>query len=292
MNMEANYNANMYLLYDDLNEIENKVDAITKEIQENIYDNKSSPLSSIEVGDNLNGKTLYLSFPRDSYEYIPYDNKSSQIYIIKTSNGCGIRYQYDNSRSIINVSIHYTNANAFLYAIYVEDNNPYLNYKRFVLPDDFGIVTEINTDTELYEYIQIYKDENIIPNYVKKDWVENEFPYMQDIDNIEQGIKNIGDYFTKPLGWIETKDWLGTISIYNRYNYGVDTKPFSYQDINRWITDLNLIEQEDMENVTLWNTYKSEYYWQGHTNYIQHKVLYNDEQVQYEDEDLEYYYLD
>ena len=48
------------------------------------------------------------------------------------------------------------------------------------------------------------------------------------LNNIERGIKNIGDGYFRPYGWQERKNWKKAMS-------------FSYNDVNRWIYDLNLI---------------------------------------------------
>ena len=68
--MNNYYNSDMYLKTSDLNNIENDIESITDEIQQNVFNNQQSPLRNIRVGDNLNGKTLYLSFPKNIYEYI------------------------------------------------------------------------------------------------------------------------------------------------------------------------------------------------------------------------------
>lgn len=264
--MEDNYESLMYLTLNDLNQIENKIEELTSLIQENIYDNQQSPLRNIQVGDDLSGKTLYLSFPKDSYEDI---TSSDVIFFIKAQDVLGLYYQlYNNLYKTISVrtfdettSSGFRNYYAYSKNINSNTNNPYLNNIRFKLPNDYGIVTEIDDESPFYQYVKIYDDETIIPNYEKKTWVLNEIPYMQDIDRIEQGIKNLGDYFTKPKGWITTKDWIKTNTIDDRSDYGVGSKGFSYIDINRWIHNLNLIDEKDMDNITIWNTNKTQYYW-------------------------------
>lgn len=288
--MEDNYESLMYLTPNDLNLIENKIEELTNFIRENIYDNQQSPLRNIQVGDDLSGKTLYLSFPKDSYEDITNENKT----IIVTMDDSTKRIAYLYTPNDYNRRYIYVRTAGLSYYIYAENKNlpnPYLNNVRFRLPNDYGTVTEVNENDQFYQYIKIYDDETIIPNYEKKTWVLNEIPYMQDIDRIEQGIKNLGDYFTKPKGWITTKDWLKTNTIDDRSDYGVGSKGFSYIDINRWINNLNLIEQEDMENATVWNTNKSEYYWDGDVNYKLAKVTYDNKKIQYGGEDIHYKYI-
>ena len=66
--MIERYNDSIYLKTSDLNSIENTIESITNEIQEEVFNNQSSPLRNIQVGDNLNGKTIYIQFPQNIYE--------------------------------------------------------------------------------------------------------------------------------------------------------------------------------------------------------------------------------
>lgn len=92
------------------------------------------------------------------------------------------------------------------------------------------------------------------PTFPSKEWYVNDFPYIQEIDRIERGVKALGDYWYKPDGWIENKEWLT----------GDETsqviKSFSFEDINRWIVDLDLIEEVIGDNTTIWNV-QSFVYW-------------------------------
>lgn len=97
------------------------------------------------------------------------------------------------------------------------------------------------------------------PNYFSKTWVVNEFPYIQEIQRIETGVDNLKNYWYKPDGWIESKIWL----------YETETeqiiKSFSFEDINRWIVNLNLMEQIIGDESTLWNV-QSYINWNGESN--------------------------
>ena len=290
--MRDNYESFMYLAPDDLDAVENKIEELTNLIQENIYDGQQSPLRNIQVGDDLSGKTLYLSFPRNSYNYI---NNTVEQNIITIDNNFYIGSVNLADRGYKVIRVHYTGTNPFIYS--KDENvegvtNPYLNYVRFKLPDDYGIVTEINQNNDFYQYIKIYENEEIIPDYVTKTWVSNEIPFMQDIDKIEEGVKNLGKYFTKPIGWITTRTWFNTNTVTDRSDYCAGSKGFSYQDINRWIHNLNLIEQEDMGDFTIWNTDKTEYEWEGHSEWSDYKVQYEGDDVQYGGSDIYYEYVD
>ena len=69
-----------------------------------------------------------------------------------------------------------------------------------------------------------------IDTYTPKTWSSSDFLFYTYLNNIETGIENLGTAYTKPTGWQNTKTWEKGMS-------------FSYRDVNRWITDLNLIEQ-------------------------------------------------
>ena len=69
-----------------------------------------------------------------------------------------------------------------------------------------------------------------IESYTPKTWSDNDFLIYTYINNIEDGIKNLGDSYFKPYGWQGKKTWTKGMS-------------FSYRDVNRWISNLNLIEE-------------------------------------------------
>ena len=85
--MIERYNDSIYLKTSDLNSIENTIESITNEIQEEVFNNQSSPLRNIQVGDNLNGKTIYIQFPQNIYESI----SGSENIFIETDNN----YQFN-----------------------------------------------------------------------------------------------------------------------------------------------------------------------------------------------------
>lgn len=92
------------------------------------------------------------------------------------------------------------------------------------------------------------------PAFSSKLWLPADFPYIQEIDRIERGVNTLKEYWYKPDGWIDCKTWLT----------GTETsqviKRFNYEDINRWIVDLDLMDAALDEEVTLWNI-QSYIYW-------------------------------
>ena len=264
------YNSAMYLKTSDLNNIEDDIESITNDVQEMIFDNQQSPLRNIQVGDNLNGKTIYLLFPKD------IESTTSRISIITTGNLATqytkrIFFEYSNNvRRVYIITFDIKNGvrvDKTQDIYYKSDNsyNPSIYCMRFKLPNNFGVVSNINTTDGLNEYIKIYDDENIIPNYIKHTWVDDEPLSMQKIDNIERGIKNIGDYYYKPQGWLKNKEWLET-SDFNEIYPNINNKFISYQDLNRWVNNLSLIDFDDLYNICLWNTDISNLQWNRYTN--------------------------
>lgn len=67
-----------------------------------------------------------------------------------------------------------------------------------------------------------------IPEYLSniRDW--NSYLFYDELNVIEEGIKNLGKYYYRPKGFTRLKKWKPNM-------------PFSYKDINRWIDNLNLI---------------------------------------------------
>lgn len=253
--MNNTYNSNMYLVKSDLNNIENSIYQITNSIKNNLYGTSSS-LRNIETNDILDGKTLYLSFPINTTFQI---NNGEQIQLIKTNNNNTINIFRKNNYDYL--YIEYNNKIYYLYIKQrVSNTSLDVNIKRFILPIDFGTVTTINTSGDFYSYISIYDDEKIIPNYTKHTWNTNEVLSMQNIDNIENGIKNIQIYYYKPIGWIESDEWLKTNDIENIDN-NTNMKTISFQDFNRWLNNLSLINFTNLNQMTLWNTDYSQLTW-------------------------------
>ena len=78
-----------------------------------------------------------------------------------------------------------------------------------------------------------------IETYTPKTWTKNDFLIYHYLNNIEEGIYNLGKGYFRPFGWQTKKVWYRTMG-------------FSYRDVNRWITNLNLIEERlDNESGTL-----------------------------------------
>lgn len=252
--MNNMYTGNMYLNKTSLNDIENSIYDITNTIQEEIFNNQQSPLRNIQVGDNLNGKTIYFLFPKDIYQEI----SGSDTKFIKMDSGDYFTFSKSETTASTYYHIHFY-SNDGNYVIYSKGfydgkpNNYQMRISKRKMTNEVGTVTEIDTNNNVYQYVKIYDDETIIPNYVKHNWQDDEFLTMQNIDNLENGIKNIGLYYYKPLGWLENRQWLVTL--------GINNQNISYQDLNRWVTDLNLINFDNLDELTIWNSDITQLIW-------------------------------
>lgn len=119
----------------------------------------------------------------------------------------------------------------------------------YLKPEDLN-----NIEQRIEELTEDLQDKTDIPSFIPKTWVINEFPYIQEIDRIEKGVDNLGYYYYKPQEWETTKIWIP------EGNTQEIKKGFSYQDINRWIYNMDLINQIKDDNSTIWNG-QSFVYW-------------------------------
>jgi len=85
-----------------------------------------------------------------------------------------------------------------------------------------------------------------LPMYNKNVWKQNDFVYIEKVDSIEKEIEKLGNFYFKPDGWINAKTW---VEDYNN----IPLKSFSYIDINRWINNLQLLENNYTKQITLWD---------------------------------------
>ena len=111
----------------------------------------------------------------------------------------------------------------------------YLNY------DDLNDV-----ETVIKDYTDQVSAVTDIPEFNQKTWVKNELPFVQEIDRIENGIFNLGEYYNRPAGWLPTKEW---ITDDNQY----PIKAFDYRDWNRWVNNLSKFKLDIVLTDTIWN---------------------------------------
>lgn len=260
MNNNINtYNEHMYLKTSDLNNIENKIYELTDEIQKKIFNNQSSSLRGIRIGDNLDFKKIYMYFPMILHKSMI----GNDIRFIETTNGYftytaesyagGFYTQYT-------IDMYIGNERTRLYELYAyTDNTPPYTVTQSILCDgDIGVVTHVNTNDPVYKCMFVYDNDDVIPNYVKHTWVDNELLSMQKMDNIERGVANIGRFYYKPQGWEPTIEWFD--------NTNKNIRSISFRDLNRWVNNLSLINFDKLNEMTIWNTEYTQIVWNKYSS--------------------------
>lgn len=232
-----------------LNDIENKIVSLHS-LFKSKFNLQETALRNVRVGDNLSQKVLYLSFPFESYESItselPFILLGDEFLCRKVSSNGNqyIGYKYNG---------HYN----FLYYKYANKKNIFYNYVRYKLPNDYGAVLSICKNDEFYKCVKIKDDEYKLLEYNRKNWVDNEIPYLQYIDNIEEGINNVAEILYKPPGY-EYKAWTTTGHYGIASNdYGLAQKPISSKDFERWEKDIELLTNVINGINTIWNVVSS-----------------------------------
>lgn len=116
------------------------------------------------------------------------------------------------------------------------------------------LIDKVYTENDYANYYDFNKIENSIkivtdkliaagidiPEYTPRFWVPNEFVYVSLVQIIEDAIANLQHYYYAPDGWIYAKK-------FSRF------ETFYYKDINRWVVDLNLLNEMPSDKITIWN---------------------------------------
>lgn len=131
-------------------------------------------------------------------------------------------------------------------------------YNKNYNPTDYLNYTDLNNlISKVRELLYVFQDKVDLSDTTKYDitMVEYElddFPYIEDIDKIERNIMNLSLDFMQPPGYIENKIWKAGND--NEY------KSFNYVDINRMITDMNLLYEYRDDSSTKYNGESNEYW--------------------------------
>lgn len=91
-----------------------------------------------------------------------------------------------------------------------------------------------------------------VEEYDSKTFRKYYFLYIEDVDDIERAITQIALFTSKLDGYDDNKTWIDNGKIIDR--------TIDYRDYNRWINDLDLLEQvTDYSN--MWNLKTQNYNW-------------------------------
>lgn len=136
--------------------------------------------------------------------------------------------------------------------------------KEYHLSDylNYGDMNELIDKVK--DLLEVFEDKVDLSDTTKYDttMVEyqlNDFPYVEDIDKIERNIMNLGYDFMQPPEYIQNKVWKDRQE--NVY------KSLSYIDLNRMITDMNLLYEYRNDTSTKYNLESNEY-WDGESTLI------------------------
>lgn len=254
-----------------LNEIENAVEELHTYFREK-YNTTETNLKNIEVGDVLNWKTLYLDYPWESHEHVTNSFENPKHFVETTTSGVSendkmyiSNFKLEGSYAQISYFYYLYEASGSLetyFQIYykpTEEVNQTKNFNRIILPKFFGKVTSIDTTDYFYSKTKIKTDEMKLLAYTKKTWVDNEIPWIQQIDNIEEGINNVAKMVYEPVGY-QYKEWLTTGQYSHNFNTdliignaGLGQKPISENDFERWKLNINLLKDAMDVIINIWN---------------------------------------
>lgn len=208
---KLNY-SNFNLIVDNIIKICDKLNIEVSEKYEKLRYRK------IKVGDDLSGKTLYMNFDAiEAYNSLETQEYSNDIIVTSTNRIYEDVYNFNGYYKTLQSSDNTCLFN-YYYMDYVSGNNPEVNLKEYALPNDFGIVTAIDTNSYFYNNIQI-KADTVEPKEI------GDFLYSNDLNEVENILKKI---CSRLLLDYEYREWYHLSAV-------------SYEDVNRWCKTINLI---------------------------------------------------
>lgn len=154
---------------------------------------------NIKIGDDLSGKTIYCNFPAYFYNQILHQTETSDDIIIATKK---ITQDYNSITGETFVKFDTDN-------LYYSDEYEHESYlATYTLPNDFGIVSFIDSNLGAYEYIKILSDDTPVDNHNNLemyfqyklsgslDW-SNKITINPTISNNKFSVNNLvlGNYF-------------------------------------------------------------------------------------------------
>ena len=174
----------------------------------------------IRVGDDLSGVTIYMEYDGiAAYNSLPSQNYRN--IIIETANN-HIRESVYGSYSEWYKTLC-TEDNQYLFKYYYFDymagKYPETNLKEFKLPDNFGVVTNIDENSYFYQRIRIKTHEI-------ETKTRGSFLYANELKEVDDTLQEV---CSQLLLDYEHKNWY-------------DLSIISYRDINRWCKAINKIE--------------------------------------------------
>ena len=246
-----------YLTKEKLQQVEDRIELLHKKFREK-FNVTETTLRNFQVGDYFGNQKLYFDFDI----LMNFNEEYEDVSIIKTDTDDNISYYARFSNEYYG-RIDFNNNN-IAFPIYFKADIV-TDFDKFVygnFTNRSGIITignskviEIKEDENTYKSIKIKDDRYKLLAYIKKTWVDNEFPYMQYIDNIEEGINDVAEIFYAPIGF-DYKPWIlkGNISNYTSIETnGLSQKTISEDDFVRWNKNIDLLEKAFNDIINIWN---------------------------------------
>ena len=152
----------------------------------------------IQVGDDLSNKKIYLSFPTESpVDIIDYNTGN----VVEGENGNIYHYKREGYAEE-SVSVEYGVNEDILYEM---EASSYIDgVTEYIMPNNFGVVTQVNYQSGVYEYIQIDVEETkevlnieeisggefIVNTVSGRGYIVNSGSSKQDTNNNEVAVPN------------------------------------------------------------------------------------------------------
>lgn len=260
-----------YLTKEMLQQVEDRVELLHKKFREK-FGVTETTLRNFKVGDYFSKQKIYMDFDRNMWFN---EEEQAKVKVVETNTDEGIGYRnwgpgfMDTFIYINDYEWEYTeyeNGKPVDHYDYVENQvwrKPGGNMSRFITSEIGKAtktkVTAISSEEDTYKMIKIKDDRYKLLAYNKKNWADNEFPYMQDIDNIEEGIHDVTEIFYTPAEYVY-KPWLFRAIIdepteeYVYFNNnGLNQMPISESDFARWNKNIDLLEKAFNDIINIWN---------------------------------------
>ena len=218
--------------------------------EEYIYQNNTFRINISDLTTIGDSKIREIS---NYYQAIPYSASwSNYDYFVSNTNGSPARIVIKN-KDITSTSNFKTWLSTHNTIVYYVLNTP--TTTEITDTELISELEEISNKIKYWNYEQILPIENYdldLPIYEL-----NDFVYLEDINKIEKNIMQLSYDFYQPPGYIKNKIW--------RTEEDLDVyKSFSYEDMNRMITDMNILYEHRIDTTKIYNLYTNEN-WDGET---------------------------
>lgn len=157
LNQWLNYTILAYTSDIDVKRSEQLSDQVILNLQGNFFNDVIGQVASyrnIRVGDDLSGKTIYCDFPDNTF--VPIMHTGDYDIITATKK---ITQSYDSNTG--EVFVKADSENLYYYDEYEIEHK----VASYTLPNDFGVVTAIDSELDTYECIKILSDDTLVDNY-------------------------------------------------------------------------------------------------------------------------------